>query len=105
MNEKIKNHLIAYAKKEGWEIDENDPKELMEIITEANSIYKENLGSHRWYDDELNIVNVDGMLIGYNGFHITGDNSMYDMGLEYDLDQVCEVEPKERIQVYYIKKK
>lgn len=98
MNEKIKAHLTAYAKSKGWGTDDDT---LMEILSEASDVFSEIVGSHRWYEDKFRVVNVDGMLIGFNDFHMTGDSSRSDMGLEFDLTSVCEVEKKQKTVDYY----
>lgn len=100
MNEKVRAHVMAYALKEGWEI-END-KDLVEVITEADEVHSSIESSHRWYDDTWNVVKINGMLIGYAGYHITGDNSMFDMGLEYDLDTFTECKQVEKMCFDYV---
>lgn len=99
MNEKIKAHLTAYCQKNGWGTSDKD---LMESISEQKTIHKEIVGSHRWYDDEIRVIEIDGMLLQYAGFHFTGDHSMRDMDLEYDLDSVIEVEKTQRMVDCYI---
>lgn len=100
MNQKIKNHLIAFNQKEGYGITDKD---LLETITETKPIFTQIIGKHRWYEDEFRVVEIDGMLIGYDGFHTTGDTSWRDMDLEYDIDSVCEVEKKQKTIDYYDK--
>lgn len=75
--------------------------DIKELLTEATTIYKELGSSHRWYDEEFRVVNIDGMLIGYDWFHVTGDNSVSDMGLEFDINSICQVEKKQRTIDYY----
>ena len=101
MNDKIRQHLTAFNENGGWGTSDKD---LMETLTEATPVYKAIGSAHRWYDDEFRVVNIGGMLIGYNGFHITGDNGVSDMGLEYKIDSVCEVEKKEVTEFQYIRK-
>lgn len=98
MNEKVKKHLAAYAEKQGWGTSD---KELFEILMESKVIYSEIVGEHRWYEDEFRVVEVDGMLIGYEGFHTTGDASWRDMDLEHDIKTIREVSKKEKTVVVY----
>ncbi len=91
-------HLKAHCAKHGWgETDED----IKEVLTDARPIFREITGSHRWYDDEFRVVEIDGMLIGYYGYHITGDNSAKDMDLDYDLKKVTEVVKKQKTVDYY----
>lgn len=99
MNDKIKNHLIEYNRKNGWACETD--KDLEETLMESRIIYKEITGEHRWYEDEFRVVDVDGMLIGYNWYHTTGDMTPREMDLDFDLNSVCEVERKQKtIDVY-----
>ncbi|HEX6427973.1 MAG TPA: hypothetical protein VF008_09825 [Niastella sp.] len=100
MNEKIRQHLSEYATSNNWQTDDGT---LFEIIREAKRVYSVKIGSHRWYDDVFIVVDVNGMKIGYNDFYMTGDNSPSDMGLEYDIDSICEVRPVEKTVTVYEK--
>jgi uncharacterized protein YuzE len=102
MNEKIKAHVIAYAEKQGYGTD-NDT--LYEIIREGKQVYSEIGSSHRWYDEMFIVTEVDGMLIGFDWFHVTGDTSISDMGLDFEPDSICEVEAKEVTKIVYTKLK
>lgn len=98
MNEKIKKHLIAYCQSKGWGTTDKD---VEEVLLEAKEIYRETIGSHRWYDDLFKVVEVAGMLIGFDWYYATGDNSFKDMDLTLDTSSVCEVEKKQRTVDYY----
>lgn len=94
MNDVIKQHLIKVAEANKWGTGD---KELFEILLESKPIHKEIVGSHRWYDDQFKVVEVDGLLIGFYDFYMTGDNNADDMGLEHDYDSVCLVEKTQKI--------
>jgi hypothetical protein len=100
MNEKIKQHLTEYAISRNWQTDDLT---LFEIVREAKKVYSEKIGSHRWYDDMFNVVDIKGMNIGFNDFYMTGDNSPSDMGLEYDINSICEVKEVEKKVIVYEK--
>lgn len=102
MNEIIKAHVAAYNEKNGWGTTDAD---LFETIREAGKkVFSEIKGSHRWYEDEFVVIELDGMLIGYNDFHTTGDANWHDLGLEHDLSSICEIEKKQKTVDYYVKK-
>lgn len=106
MNEIIKNAISIYCEQYKITIpeDEKDYADLVEeILTDARPIYSEIGSSHRWYDDKFVVVDIAGILIGYDWFHITGDNSASDMGLEFDIESVCQVEKREKTVSYYEK--
>jgi len=65
---------------------------MIEALTEGEEVSCEIGSAHRWYDEETKVVRVNGRLIQYDWFHVTGDNSISDMGLQFDLNQVvfCE---------------
>ena len=101
MNDKIRKHLTAINEKNGWITDD---KSLFETIRDMGKlVYTEIGSSHRWYDEVFKVVELEGMLIGYKDFHITGDNSVADMGLKYDADSICEVVKKQKTVDYYEK--
>ncbi len=93
MNEKIKSHLQAFCDKESYPMNLDNPRDVAEILTEGGKIiYTEITGEHRWYEDEFNVTEINGMKIGFNWFHMTGDDSPSDMDLDFDISSVCEVE-------------
>jgi hypothetical protein len=64
------------------------------------------MGERRWWEDLFIVVEIDGMLIGFNGAKTTGDESPYEKGWEFDINTVGEVEKIEKLvkQVeYYLK--
>ncbi len=101
MNEKIEQHLLAYAKKEGW-LDDDGKTDLVEIILEyGEKIYQKLISDHRWWDNYFVVKNIDGMLIGFEDAQTTGDENAYDKGWEFDPETVCEVEKVEKIVYEY----
>lgn len=99
LNEKIRKHLNKLCVNKGWL--ENDEEAFSEIVRYGKIVFTEVGESHRWYSEEWNVVDVDGMLIGFGDFYITGDNSASDMGLEFDWGSVCEVEAVEVMKTIY----
>ncbi len=101
MNEKVKQHLIAYNKKmaethSGFDLHEDDPiilqEELLETLFDCgNEVYREKGDSHRWWNDVWIVKDIDGMLIGYDGAETTGDNSPTEVGWEFNDSSICEV--------------
>lgn len=92
MNEKIKNHVSAFNEKKGWG---TTLEGVIDTIQEATPIYSEVVDSRRWWDETFVVVEIDGMLIGYNGATTTGDDSAYDKGWEFDPSSICEVKSEE----------
>lgn len=106
MNETIKKAIQTYCEQLNIEVptDEKDYNELVEeILTDARPVFSEIGSSHRWYDEKFIVVKISDLLIGYDWFHITGDNSASDMGLEFDITSVCLVEKKQKTVDYYEK--
>lgn len=102
MTQAIRDHVTAYCKSKNYETSDDN---LFEIIREHGKwVFSEIIGTHRWYEDEFVVVNFQGMLIGYNDIHTTGDHGRSDMDIDWDLNSICEVEPKEIITTIYVKK-
>lgn len=98
MNEIIKQHLIAVAEKNNWPTDKDT---LIEILTEANEVYTKKVSDHRWWYIEFIVADVDGMLIGYEYAKANRDEHVRDLGWEFDLATICQVEAvQETVTVY-----
>ena len=49
------------------------------------------------------VVEIDGMLIGFDDANTTGDKSPSDFGWEFDPSSICEVVAKEVVTTVYEK--
>ena len=97
----VRDFLADYNTAHGDGIDD---EELIEILIECGEIvHRSNRDQHRWYICETVVAEIDGTCIEYLDYILTGDSSMYDMDLQYDLDSAKIVERKERtvVEVYY----
>ena len=94
----VREVLKEYCKKKGFGTTDKD---LIEVMTEAEQVWSEELDKHRWYIVQNVVVELDGAFIMYEDYIITGDSSMWEMGLEYNLEKARIVERKERTEVYY----
>lgn len=90
MNERIKNHLIEVAKKNGWKTDDDM---LIDMVIEGNSVWSGDEQERRWWTDFFNVVDIDGMFIGFWDAKTTGDDSAWDKGWEFDPSTIIEVKP------------
>lgn len=91
MDDKILKHIQEYHNKSGWSFD-GTPADIFETLNSVPIIYAKVINSHRWWNDVFCVVELDDMLIGYNGAETTGDNSPLDVGWKFDLETVVEVE-------------
>ncbi len=98
MNEKARNTLVAYCESKEWLTSEDD---LIEALTEANVIHREEVGQHRWWNEYLYVVDINGMLIGFIWAEANRDESVRDLGWEFDPGTICEMERVEEIVVTY----
>lgn len=89
LNPEIQKILENVCNKHGWEISDAT---FAEILIEADWVDSEIVNSHRWYDEKSVVVKIEDRFIQYQYYHVTGDNSLSDMGLEFDLSSVvfCE---------------
>ncbi|MCK5016255.1 MAG: hypothetical protein KAS32_04210 [Candidatus Peribacteraceae bacterium] len=104
MNEKIKEHLNKYCIKQGWGELESDG-DILETLQGVDVIYTGVTEEHRHWDDVFTVVEIDGMLIGYDNAHTTGDLTPNETGWEFDLNSVCEVEKETKTITIYKPKK
>lgn len=89
MNKKIYDHLKNYCNKKGFDLHDDD---ILEILQEEECLYNEEVDQKRHWDEYFNVVEIDGMLIGYYDAKRTGDLTAHECGWEFDKDSCCEVE-------------
>lgn len=98
----VKEAIIeAIEKEEGYTPTED---EVIESIVECGEeVWAGDKDEHRWYILEEVVHRVYDKFVRFDKYVITGDSSMGDMGLEYDLNDFELVETKERVtvEVYY----
>lgn len=99
----VREFLTQIAKREGWWTE--DTRHNNEVLAEiVEDVYTGDRDPHRWYIAEETVVEVEGRYIKYWAYITTGDNSMSDMGLAYDVDDMDFVERKEKVvtEVCYV---
>lgn len=89
LNEEIQKLLDAHNASKGFPVTIGN---AVEALLEGREVFSELGGSHRWYDEEIRVVEIDGNLFQYAWYHVTGDTSISDMGLDFDLSSVELVE-------------
>lgn len=98
MNENIKQHLENYCKDKGWEINEDT---LIETLKEADQLSREEISQHRWWNEYRYTVQIAGMIIGYIDAEANRDESVEDLGYEFDLSTICEMKAVEKTIIVY----
>ena len=92
MDEKIRSHVAKYNAANAWETTD---KSIVETIREGKHVWSGDESSRRWWTDCFTVVDVGGMLIGFDDAKTTGDESAEDRGWEFDQESICEVRSKE----------
>lgn len=98
MTEEIKKHLEEYNKQNGWSTSEES---LIETLKESKTLYSTTISHHRWYDVTFNVVNINEKLICFNWYYFTGDASVKDMDLQFDITSIGLAEEKTRMETYF----
>jgi len=99
MNAKIKAHLEKYATSKGWPTNLDS---LIEIAQDyGKQVYREEVSRHRWWNEYLYVREIDGMLISHINAEANRDESVHDLGYEFDPDTICEVKPVEKTITVY----
>ena len=106
MNEKILKHLTKFCGDNGFDFDGSSGDILETLQDSGEEVYSRVTRSARWWDETFEVVDVDGMLIGFNGAITTGDSNADELGWEFDAESCCEVEKHTETKVItkYIKK-
>lgn len=97
-----RQELIKYNKKHGLGVDDCDLKDSLGLKGRVVARYGRD--QHRWYIQETVVKDFDGIFIRYTDYVITGDSSMDDLCLEYNIDAAEVVERRERqvTEVYFV---
>ena len=100
MSQTVREFLAGICAREGYGTEEGS---LTELLTEGARVHSGDTDEHRWYICQDVVNEVEGTFIRFTDFIITGDNSMSDMDLSYDLDAAKIVTKKERriTETYY----
>lgn len=100
MNDKIKNHLIAYCKSKGWDTDEDN---LIEAVTDSKTLWEGKRDEHRWYTLIPSVVCVDGMYLQYTYCDVKSEeSSVEDCIGGYKLEDIIEVRPEDETVTVYV---
>ena len=94
MDSRIKKHLEQYGVSQGWDVTDEDI--LLEILMEANQYMGVTAYSYYYQDEFRYVVEIGGMIIGYIYAEANRDESMSDLGYEFDDSTVCEMRPIEK---------
>lgn len=97
-NSRAKEHLVQYCKSNGWEAEDSD---LLEVLREAKEVYREEVGQCRWWNEYLYVVEVEGVTIGYIYAEANRDESVSELGYEFDASTICEMRPVEKTITVY----
>lgn len=102
VNEQIRKHVAeVIAKEDGIALEAVTDEMIVEFITDSKCIWSDEEDSHRWWNDVFRVVEINGMLIGFEWAETTGDNSARDCGWEFDPKSICLVERKEVLRTIY----
>jgi len=98
--ESAKEHLEKYCESHGWGTSDAD---LLEALQEENTIYREERRQYRWWNEYRYVVEIDGMKIGYIYAEANRDESVNELGYEFDPFTICEMKPIEKTIITYQK--
>jgi hypothetical protein len=99
MDEKIRAQLVKHCKKNGWDAD--DDNDLHEVLFEIKAVNREEIDKHRWWNEYRYTINIDDMLIGYVHAEANRDESVDDLGYEFDPDTICLMRRRKKIVTVY----
>ena len=97
VDEYLRKDAGDYYKENGFE------ESFKEWIGWEDDVYRESLGSSRWWENIFRVTEIEGVLIGYGWATTTGDNNIFDVGWEFDKSSICYVEKKEVITTKYVR--
>lgn len=92
-NERTLEFLREYCRKNGYPVDEPNMLEVLREVGEE--VENEITQKHRWYSDSRIVRKIEGRYISYAWAMTHGDESVRDLGWDFDWSSVIEVEPYE----------
>jgi hypothetical protein len=98
MDNEIREHLKAYCEKEGWSTNDET---LFELLFDAPNLERKEVGQHRWWNEFRYVVEINGMLIGYIYAEANRDESMADLGYDFDPSTICKMTQVEKTIITY----
>jgi hypothetical protein len=101
MNEELRYHLKEFNAFKGYGTTDSD---LLETLREEEIVFKDHLFGSRWWETWLYVAKVGDKFIGYEWAKANRDESVFDLGWEFDWESVEEYEPKEITKTIYVKK-
>lgn len=99
MNQKIKEHVTKYAEMKGYQCKTED--DIIRLIRDSDAVWEGNFDKHRHWQLCLTVVEIDGMLIGFENAKTTGDESAEDKGWVFDPKSICEVKAETKTVTIY----
>lgn len=91
--QEIKDYIILYYADQGYDEYEINDDFIEESLKEEPCIYKDDVSEHRWYTVIEKVVKIGDKYFRFEDYYITGDTSAKDMGLNFNWNSLCEVEP------------
>jgi len=98
--EEIKDYIWSFADQE-WYKERNLPRtddRVLNEIQEAENVVEElNRSNHRWWDTFYNVVKIGEKYFMYECASANRDESIFDLGWQFDWKSVKEVVPVKKI--------
>ena len=102
IDENVRQHVEKHLLARGWTASDDD---IVDIITDAKAVYRKEISRHRWWNQYVYVVNIDGMFIEYVSAEANRDMSVYELGYEFEESTIREVVPVEKTITVYEPKK
>jgi hypothetical protein len=100
MNSALK-HIVDYIESNSYRVTD---EEIIDTLRDAKELWKSNGDKHRWWTIYTYVVEINGMYIGFEYAENTGDMSVREAGYEFNIDSICEYEPKKIKTTIYVPK-
>jgi hypothetical protein len=99
MNAKIFDYIKKYCENKGYDLI--DEVTVIQVIREADHIWKSKGDRHRWWVCYTYAIEIDGMFIGYDDAEKTGDMNAEEARYQFDLDSIKEYQAREIKTIVY----
>jgi len=98
MNEKVRQQLAAHNESNGWATDDAT---LIETLIWSPPLWDKLVATRRWWNEYRYVTRIGDMYIGFIYAYANRDESVHELGFEFDPGTICEMKPVEKVIIVY----
>lgn len=81
--------------------DFDNPEDILKLLQYCKKVNRKEIFQHRWWNEYQYIIKIDEIFIGYVHAEANRDESVQELGYEFDINSICEMRPVEKSIIIY----